>query len=173
MRKIIEGGVALVFTFAAVCTDLKTMRVPNGLIVLGVLAGAMLSSMGIRSGGVILFLIRLVLPVVILYPVYLMRGLGAGDIKLIAALSTIMGADLALAVIIYSLFIGAIIGIARWILKGQFLYRLQSIRYGMYDVLLYKQNSAYFTETNKKEKLHFTICIMGAVIICIMKEGME
>ena len=110
---------------------------------------------------------------VILYPVYLMRGLGAGDIKLIAALSTIMGADLALAVIIYSLFIGAIIGIARWILKGQFLYRLQSMRYEMYDVLLYKQNSAYFTETNKKEKLHFTICIMGAVIICITKEGME
>ena len=92
-----EGGVALVLTFAAVCTDLKTMRVPNGLIVLGVLAGAMLSSMGIRSGGVILFLIRLVLPVVILYPVYLIRGLGAGDIKLIAALSTIMGADLALS----------------------------------------------------------------------------
>ncbi|WP_243098695.1 prepilin peptidase [Roseburia sp. AM51-8] len=102
----------MVFSCAAVCTDLKTTRVPNGLIVLGILAGVMLSLMGIRSGGVVLFLIRLIWPVALLYPIYLIRGLGAGDIKCFAALSVILGSRLALSVIIYSLIIGAVIGFA-------------------------------------------------------------
>ena len=91
----------------------------------------MLSLMGIRSGGVVLFLIRLIWPVALLYPIYLIRGLGAGDIKCFAVLSVILGSRLALSVIIYSLIIGAVIGLCRWILRGQ----LKGRMYGMYASL--------------------------------------
>ena len=162
----------VVIAGTAMIMDLRTAKVDNGWILFSMFVGFVLCIRDRGVSGIRFFLMGSGAPL-FLAVLFVLGMLGAGDIKLIAALSTIMGADLALAVIIYSLFIGAIIGIARWILKGQFLYRLQSMRYEMYDVLLYKQNSAYFTETNKKEKLHFTICIMGAVIICIMKEGME
>ncbi|MDY3871784.1 MAG: prepilin peptidase [Roseburia lenta] len=161
----------MVFSCAAVCTDLKTTRVPNGLIILGILAGVMLSLMGIRSGGVVLFLIRLIWPVALLYPIYLIRGLGAGDIKCFAALSVILGSRLALSVIIYSLIIGAVIGLCRWILRGQLKGRMYGMYAGLCQVLLYKQNSAYFTE--RGEKLHFTICIFFALVGCLLREGLK
>ena len=131
----------------------------------------MLSLMGIRSGGVVLFLIRLIWPVALLYPIYLIRGLGAGDIKCFAALSVILGSRLALSVIIYSLIIGAVMGLCRWILRGQLKGRMYGLYAGLCQVLLYKQNSAYFTE--RGEKLHFTICIFFALVGCLLREGLK
>lgn len=114
---------------------------------------------------------RLIWPVVLLYPIYLIRGLGAGDIKCFAALSVILGSHLVLSVIIYSLIIGAVIGLSRWILRGQLKGRMYGMYAGLCHVLLYKQDSAYFTE--RGEKLHFTICILFALVGCLLREGLK
>lgn len=170
MRKIIEWGVALVLLGAAVCSDLRSMRVPNRLIAAGILLGVLLRLTGSGTEDVLHIIADLVSPVLLLYPVYLVRGLGAGDVKLFAFVSVTVGFRLTLQIIIYSFIIGSAIGIGRWILRGQMRYRLNNIRYGIRDVLFYKQGSAYFS-TMEKEKLHFTVCILLAAAGCMVKEG--
>lgn len=156
---------------AAVMADLHTGKVPNELIVLGVLAGAMFGPQGTGIDGVITFVWNLLFPILILFPVYLLRGLGAGDVKLFAALSSIIGAELIPSVIIYSFLIGAILGIARWILTRQLHTRMVGMVRRVYAVRSMGQFFAQSSEELQRSTLHFTVCIVAAYLWCIGKEG--
>ena len=168
---IATWGVALLLLIAAVVTDLRTYRVPNGLVVSGMIVGGILFLLGVRPGGVFYFLGDLMGPMVLLYPVYRMRGIGAGDVKLCAALATIVGARHTLFILIISFFIGGIWGVSRWILQGQLCYRLHAMRHILGDGLSCKQSSAYYAHTDNMDKLHFTVCILLAFVGCMTKEA--
>ncbi len=171
MREVknITWGFALLLLGLAVYFDLRYMRIPNAVILSGILGAIFLWIQRSDTGGVIEFLIYLMIPVIILYPVYLLGGLGAGDVKLFSALSVIVGWRFCLSIMIYSFIFGASIGILRWIRNGDFLCRMRDFRLDLQNILVYKQNSACFI--GKKEKLHFTVPIILAFVTCCLREG--
>lgn len=75
----------------AVWVDARQRRIPNWLSLVGILAGLFL--WGLHSGwsGLLNGFLGLLVGGALFMPFYLMRGMGAGDVKLMAAVGTFLG----------------------------------------------------------------------------------
>ncbi len=103
----------------AVWMDLKTWRISNRLILLGLMMGLSFRIVSDGWFGIVIFLGHIILPVILLFILYHIRGLGAGDIKLFSMISGFLGwTDLGL-IVIYSFFIGAALGLPKLLAKGR------------------------------------------------------
>ncbi len=96
---------------AAVWSDIRTGRIPNRLLVAGLLAGALLSclphgldwvdaSLGLLTG------------LAVYLPFYLLRVLGAGDVKLLATVGVFVGWPEILIVAFFSALAGGVLALA-------------------------------------------------------------
>lgn len=104
----------------AVVTDFKDWRIPNGLIAMGLIQGFLVSALVSGPGqGLINSVKGCVIPVAVLYVLFLIRALGAGDIKLLAVAGAFVGTDV-LRVMAYSFLAGGVISII-FLLKEQLL----------------------------------------------------
>lgn len=137
--------------------DLKTDRVPNQYIILGYLTGAFLNlqSYGIR--GTIVFLVKSLWPIVLLYILFYIRAVGAGDIKLISVMSSYLEPSTTVHVVIASVFVGAIISIIK----------ILSDRQRMGERCLFYRKAG-----RSRSFIHYTTCILGAFIYVCVKEGL-
>lgn len=87
---VLQALLALVVIVAAV-SDYRTRRVPNWLTLSGVVLGIGLNSFLYETQGLWLSLKGLGLALLIYLPLYFLRGMGAGDVKLMAAVGAIVG----------------------------------------------------------------------------------
>ncbi|MGH8507473.1 MAG: A24 family peptidase [Gammaproteobacteria bacterium] len=101
---------------AAVYTDVKNQRIPNTVTAIGVITGTAMQGwffgfegLGTALGGLGVGLIGFL-------PFYLKGGMGAGDVKLMAAVGTFLGAKLTIIAIAYTLIAGMVFGLfyAAW-----------------------------------------------------------
>ena len=85
--------------------DLKTDRIPNGFILLGTIIGI---SGGVLSGrGLSDILASVLLAFLLMYPLYMIGALGAGDVKLFAMIGSFVAAGEFLAILAGAFVIGA------------------------------------------------------------------
>lgn len=155
----------------AMILDVRTWRIPNSFIVLCSITASYLlvSEMGVW--GCAYFAGRFLLTVVCLYPVYLVGGIGAGDIKLFGVMSTLMTLKDILWVIIVSIVMGVSVGILRWIKRKQLISKGGQLAALGKKCIIDRQVSAVFQKAKQGEKIHFAICIFGAYLGWICKEG--
>ena len=81
----------LMILIAAVYTDYRQNRIPNWIIVFGLISGCFISYMYGGIGMLLEGLLGMVLPIVLLYPVFVIGGMGAGDLKLFAVVGSYLG----------------------------------------------------------------------------------
>lgn len=91
-------SVAVLLSAAASVSDIRSGRIPNRLVLLGLLSGLGLAYVlgaggwGFAGGaGLLAALQGLLAGALLLLPLYLLRLLGAGDVKLMAALGALLG----------------------------------------------------------------------------------
>ena len=89
--------------------DAMNYKIPNELIILGYAAGLCLNIQNFQSIGVVFFIIKAVLPVLLLYLLYRAKGLGAGDIKLFSVMSTLVGFEYTTDVMVASVMLAGIV----------------------------------------------------------------
>src|SRR5262249_11107049 len=87
---VIQVLLALIVIPAALF-DSRQRRVPNWLALTGVLLGIGLNSFLYETPGLWFSLKGLGLAFAVYFPLYLIRGMGAGDVKLMAAVGAISG----------------------------------------------------------------------------------
>lgn len=125
----------------AVWFDWRSFRIPNRLIEFGYLA-ALLIQAGLCEGTADQRLIRLtagaLCPVILLWLVWRAGGIGAGDIKLLSVLGTVLGPEEILTCSISALVIGAVIGIAAKIIKRKKIHFSIAILAGL--IICFVQN---------------------------------
>lgn len=93
-------------------TDLWKGRVYNAVTVPGILLGLALSAQRGGAEGILDVLCAVVFTIIFLFPFYSMRGLGAGDIKLLAAVSGFLPSKEYLLCFAGAFVIGAVCGVA-------------------------------------------------------------
>ena len=108
----------LAIAAVACITDMTTRRIPNALT-FGA-AGAAFAVRGLLHGGPGLFEAAAgwVIGFAILFPLFFVRGLGAGDVKLVAALAAWFGPVDAVWLALYTAIVGGIIGIGYALARG-------------------------------------------------------
>jgi prepilin peptidase CpaA len=114
----LEVGAATVLALAACAADCRSARIPNVLTVVGATAGVAFNlvvggpshafwSLGGVAAGMVLF-----------FPFFALGGLGAGDVKLLAALGAWLGPIGALWTALYGAVAGGIMAVAVALARG-------------------------------------------------------
>lgn len=108
---------AVIVALAAGLGDLRTRRIPNRLTVSALVAGIGLNSLLGGWHGLYLSLEGAALGLGLLLPVVLLRGLGAGDWKLMGALGALVGPGETIAILLVSFCMAAGWGVVEMIRK--------------------------------------------------------
>ncbi|QDP02069.1 prepilin peptidase [Thalassotalea sp. PS06] len=98
-------AIAIIFSIA-LYFDLRYQRIPNSLCLLGLITGIAVQFGFMGLNGVGSALLGAGLAFIILFPLYMFRLLGAGDVKLMIAI----GAFLTPAMLVWSLLYGLVFG---------------------------------------------------------------
>jgi len=92
--------------------DLRYRRIPNWLVLAGLLLGLGLNGFLFEWQGLLRSLEGMGLALVIYFPLYLLRGMGAGDVKLMAAVGAIVGWAAWLGIFFLTAIVGGIAAVA-------------------------------------------------------------
>jgi prepilin peptidase CpaA len=128
-----------VILIAASWIDLKQHRIPNFLTISALIAGFSLQLLLQGWDGLTYSLGGLAVGFLILIPFYIKGGMGAGDVKLMAAVGAFLGFKGALLAVGLTLFAGAIMGIFLLVILGGIKAAMQRY-FNTLKQLLYTQN---------------------------------
>jgi prepilin peptidase CpaA len=117
---------ALVLASIACWTDLRTRRIPNALT-FGA-AGAGLAFHLVVSGSPLTALTGWITGVLIFSPLFLLRGMGAGDLKLLGALGAWLGPLMAVRIGFWSALAGGVLAIVVALGHGYFGTMFRNVR---------------------------------------------
>jgi len=95
--------------------DWRSRRIPNWLTVSGFLIGLALNTAVWGWQGTQIALAGAALPLAVLLPVVLLRGLGAGDWKLMGALGAVLGWQQIFLVLLVTIFVAGAIAVGQMI----------------------------------------------------------
>ncbi|MGD0906279.1 MAG: A24 family peptidase [Candidatus Acidiferrales bacterium] len=104
-------AIALVVGLVAGWIDWRTRRIPNWLTVSGVIGGIAIHTYVSGWIGAFIAILGVVAAMIILLPCVLLRAMGAGDWKLMAALGSILGPLMMLFVLVAAIFLAGLMAL--------------------------------------------------------------
>ncbi|WP_189270069.1 MULTISPECIES: A24 family peptidase [Pseudobutyrivibrio] len=122
--------------------DARDYKIPNELIILGYIGGLLLNLHSYQIMGVAIFITKAIWPILLLSLLTVVKGLGAGDVKLFSVMSTMVGAADLVTTFIYSVMIAGVIAIGLCIKNGHIVKRKLHYSYyiaAAFFLLQYKQ----------------------------------
>ncbi|MBQ2406511.1 MAG: prepilin peptidase [Lachnospiraceae bacterium] len=120
-----EMKVLLIFLVIIAFVDIKSFRIPNVLILAGTLTGTIMTLMSYEAKDVFKRVISALIIFSVFYPFFLMRGIGAGDIKLFAMSALYFDGNRIFIYIALTMVIAGIISIAKMIIFEESRMRLK------------------------------------------------
>src|SRR5689334_2599731 len=169
----------LMLVIPAAVYDYRQRRIPNWLVLAGILTGLAMNVFLLYDNpspftGLAFALEGLGLALLVYFPLYLLRGMGAGDVKLMAAVGAIVGPALWLWILFFTAILGGIAAVIVVLSKGRVHRTLQnlwmimlSIRHGQAP---YNANPELDVSTDQGLRLpHGVIIAIGAVGFVVAK----
>jgi prepilin peptidase CpaA len=157
--------------------DIRSHRIPNKLVLVGVVLGLGLNGLlpgglGFNSevpGGIgwLVAFKGLLLGIVVLLPMYLLRAMGAGDVKLMGMVGAFLGTGDLVGVVIATLIAGGLMALAVALWSRQLVNMLQNIKLMLFGGLL-KMNSGQLPTMNdlpvSVAKLPYAVAITAGTL---------
>ncbi len=151
--------------------DFKYDRVFNGWILFGMLLGL---GFRIRENGwnaVLEAVFPMMLSFVLLFPVYQIGGMGAGDVKLFIMIGSFVTTERLLYLMLYSFVIGALLSVGKIFLERNFRERMQAFLFYLTDLFrsgqwkVYGEGLLQDSEQYKSNKIHFALPVLIAAML--------
>ena len=164
----------LIILIAAVYTDYRQNKIPNWIIVFGLISGCFISYISGGVGMLLEGLLGMVLPIVVLYPVFVIGGMGAGDLKLFAVVGSYLGIKGITISFVSAFIVGATISLAKMMCFRNFKERIYYFFSYLADLFLKGKWHLYETSKGQsseeslefpKHKIHFALPIFLGVAI--------
>src|SRR5687767_3708853 len=108
----------LVTTLTAAATDLRSRRIPNWLVVAGLLAGVTLNVVLAGWSGLLAAALGFALALAVYVPLFILRAMGGGDVKLMAAVGCMAGPQNWLTIFILASLAGGVMAIVILLSRG-------------------------------------------------------
>ena len=159
----------------AVLKDLESYKIPNKLIVIGLVNGFFISVYEHGGTGVIQWVLGIIIPVLLLSPLFLLKTLGAGDIKLFSVIGSFYGTAFVLQSILAALFVAAVMSFIQLIRHKQVFYRFNYFKEYIQLLCTNKQlgiKKGIIPYYNRKRDgvkaiIHFSLAILVGYLIQI------
>ncbi|MEI7024306.1 A24 family peptidase [Paenibacillus sp. y28] len=146
---------------AAFVTDMKARIIPNMLTVSGMLTGLIYHTLADGWIGIAYSAVGLAAGFGIMLVLYLLGGIGGGDVKLFAAIGAICGTEWTLHCMMYSIIYAGFAGIGWIVLRKQFWGRIIRV-FGFFANLAVFRQVQWFTPGERAEMLRFPFMIAVA-----------
>lgn len=151
----------LLLLLIAVATDVTSGRISNRLIALGIVTGFCFRIWEFGAKGLFLSVIQIIFPVILLFLLFLMRALGAGDIKLFSVIGSIWNLKILCYCIIFSFLTGAFISLIKLLYQKNLLARLNYFCRYVQDCFVGRSITVYDRQSDGKQNtIYFSISIL-------------
>jgi prepilin peptidase CpaA len=161
-------ALATVIGLVAGWIDWRSHRIPNWLTVSGFFVGIVLNTIFFHWGGMKQSLLGAAMALGILLPVVLLRGLGAGDWKLMGALGAIVGSGQILDLLVATILFAGLIAIVQIVLKRRVLLTLRNMWEFVrgYFIFGLKPNAEISLDNKAASTLPFGVAAAVATVLC-------
>jgi len=153
---ILQVLLALVVVIAAVY-DLRYRRIPNWLTLSTVLIGFGLNGFLYEWTGLRTAALGLGLAFLIYFPLYVLRGMGAGDVKLMGAVGSLVGAANWFGIFVLTAVLGGAVALILLLFKGRLLRTLSNVGYMLKELLFLRAPYMKKEELDVKNPKAFTL----------------
>jgi prepilin peptidase CpaA len=167
---MIQWSLVIALIGIAFFTDIRQRIIPNWLTLSAVLCGILFHIMADGMNGLLFSAWGLFCGFGILFILYLFGALGAGDVKLFAAIGALAGVEFVMNSIIYAMIYAGLIGFIILIIQKKFIQRLLWVVYTIFSLLVMKEWKA-FHSLPQNQMLHFPF--MWAVLPAIITYGLS
>ncbi len=150
--------------------DLRMYRIPNAWILIGYGIGMIAAILSGGLYGLLQTFLRATIPIFILYILFFIRAMGAGDVKLMSCIAMMCSTQKAVQLIIYSFCIGAVLSVIRLCINGQGVARVFQFFTYIRHCVQAGQIEEYHTIENQQSYLHFSVCILLAYCAITLRE---
>ena len=152
---------------SAVLSDVSRGKIYNELILTGIFLGAVCQIMDQGVCGILWLLGGFTAPAVLMWPLYFFRMIGAGDIKLLCALGSILGIPEIFSCMFYSLLLGGGMAVVLILKRGNLLERLGYLKCyieRMADTHIWEP---YRKKDDKSGEFYFSVPVLLSVLFAI------
>lgn len=114
------GTTLLLLVSIAAVNDLATRRIPNRLLLIGLTCAFILRLLSPNPGtSLLVALSGMIAGLAIFLPFYLLRGMAAGDVKLMAVIGTFTGPEEALLIAVMTWCAGGVMALMLVLMRGR------------------------------------------------------
>lgn len=137
----IEVKIALLLILLVIAAffDIASRRIPNQLVLAGLIASFILQINFYGFEGFKAWGLGLLVGFGSFLPIYMLRAMGAGDVKLMAMVGSFLGLNFALGAVLTTLVVGGILAIATALYSGVLIQTMKNVHtmlmVGMYKTL--------------------------------------
>jgi prepilin peptidase CpaA len=139
---------AILLSLIAGSTDWRSRRIPNWLTVPGFAVGVALSTFLGGWSGLKSSLLGTGLAFALLLPFWLLKSLGAGDLKFAAALGAYTGPGRLIDILIASVFVAGVMALALVIYKRRLLQTIKNIGHILVSLVTFRLPGSHVTLDN-------------------------
>lgn len=169
MMRIHVGFIIIWFLFV-IKQDIKTYKISNRYIAVGLLVGLIIRVYEQGIYGLLMWGIGILAPVVILFPLSMIRVFGAGDVKVFAVLGGYFSYEYAIRCMIISVLFGAILAVVKLIQTNSYSQRIQYFFSYVSQVMYSKKVIPYYNPERDGRDcvIHYSIAIFCSVLWCVL-----
>ncbi|MDO4323007.1 MAG: prepilin peptidase [Lachnospiraceae bacterium] len=151
----------------AVLFDLHEGRIPNGIVVTGILWGGTYQLFARGAMGLLLFLGGVFLPILLFGGFYYFRMIGAGDIKLMCVMGGFLGPSDCFACITAAILFGGMISLAIILRRHNISQRLICLSDYIDQYSKEKQWNSYLEKTKEDARFCFSVPVLLGILCYI------
>ncbi|MDQ0256987.1 prepilin peptidase CpaA [Evansella vedderi] len=165
----------LLITVLIICivTDLKSRKIYNKVIFPALLLALLLNTVEFGLAGLGSSVVGFFVGLGILIIPYLMGGMGAGDVKLLALVGAIKGVSFVLITAVYMAIIGGGIGLCILLFRKGFLYRIRTFLFSLITLRLKTgiKPSLGLDNNTLKKTYPYAVAIAGGAFMAFLWNG--
>lgn len=131
--------ILVLLLLVAVATDIRRHRIPNALVLIGLTLGVAFQCIAYQDGtflsapipdsGLISALAGIAVGFVCPLPLYLMRAMGAGDVKLLMVVGAFLGPAQTFAALVLSFVMGGVLALGMALYRRSFVTIIANLRF--------------------------------------------
>lgn len=160
--------VLLLLLIIAVVLDIKCYKISNRLILIGYFLALAIRCAQNGLFQIIYVLVNISIPVIVLYLLYQMRMIGAGDVKLFSMIGSFVNLKEVMVCIVFSFAIGAVFALVKLLYTRNMAKRLWKGGEFFWGRLMGRKQTYDWIYGKQGNVMHFSIAILlGAVVMRI------
>lgn len=162
-------GILISVLVIVTITDLRSYKIPNACILIGMIAGLYMTYMSYSVKGVVTALGQMLLIFMAFYPFYLLKGIGAGDVKLLMMVASYIQGVRLFNYIFMTMIIASIISVIKMICFTESRERLfYLLRYVRKAAVTGAIDDYKIDTSNKRSLIRLSVPALLSILFMIM-----